>query len=182
MTKARYTQAADYLTDSANDWTAERMALFLTTLAQTGMVSAACEAVEMSSASAYSLRHSLRGRAFALGWKAALLLARDVLEDQLLNGPGTESVTTRLAHATHRRALNRGLSLAVLNRLDQRAIDLRDGEMALVRSVAGNFEDFIELILSGGSDAALAQFLIAHPDPLAAQVAAMRPRGKEAIG
>lgn len=178
MTKIRYTQVSDYLTGTPgkDDWTAERMALFLTTLAQTGLVSAACEAVGMSEASAYTLRRSRRGLVFSLGWKAAHLLARDVLEDKLLNPSKVATVTRREGNVTYTRRFDKKLAMAVLNRLEQQAVNLRDKEIALARSIAGSFAEYVEMIASGGGEAALAEFLSAHPDPLAAQVAALRPQ------
>lgn len=174
MTKARYTRAADYLADSANDWTPERMALFLTTLKQTGLSSAACEAVGMSLDSAFAFRRSRRGLAFSLGWKAATLLTRDILEDKLLNPPKVATVTRREGNVTYTRKFDKKLAMAMLNRLEQQAVNLRDKEIALARSIVGNFAEYVEMIASGGGEAALAEFLSAHPDPLAAQVAALK--------
>jgi hypothetical protein len=168
--------AAEYRTDAPREdgWTFERQATFLIALAETGLVSAACKIAEMSPASAYALRREARGVAFHLGWQAAHLLARDRLEDVLLEAAisGVESVTTRIEKTTHRRVLNGNLSMAVLNRLDARAAALDDRAMAVARSIGSAFEDFIVLVLSGGGAEAIAAFLAEHPDPLAAQVAA----------
>ena len=168
--------AADYRTDGprVDGWTPERQAAFLMALAQTGLVSRACDVAEMSASSAYALRREPRGRAFHLGWQAAHLIARDRLEDVLLEAAisGVESVTTRVEKTTHRRVLNGGLSMAMLNRLDQRLAALDDVSVAAARSVASAFEAFICLVLDdGGLDdggaGAVAAFLEANPDPLA---------------
>jgi hypothetical protein len=177
MTKAQNcTPAADYRTDAPREdgWTFERQATFLMALAETGLVSAACKIAEMSPASAYSLRREARGVAFHLGWQAAHLLARDRLEDILLEAAitGVESVTTRIEKTTLRQVLNGNLSMAVLNRLDRRAASLDDRAMAAARSISAAFEEFITLVLTGGGSDAIAAFLAEHPDPLAAQVAA----------
>ncbi len=174
--------AADYRTDAArvDGWTPERQAAFLMALAQTGLVSRACAVAEMSASSAYALRREPRGRAFHLGWQAAHLIARDRLEDVLLEAAivGVESVSTRCDGVTRRRTLNGGLSMAMLNRLDQRLAALDDVELAAARSVASAFEAFIGLVLDdvlddGGREdggvGAIAAFLEAHPDPLARQ-------------
>jgi hypothetical protein len=170
--------AADYRTDAprVDGWTPQRQAAFLMTLAQTGLVSHACEVAEMSASSAYALRREPRGRVFHLGWQAAHLIARDRLEDVLLEAAisGVESVTTRIEKVTHRRVLNGGLSMRVLNRLDQRLAALDDESVAAARSVASAFEAFICLVLESGvlegSGAdAVAAFLEANPDPLARQ-------------
>jgi hypothetical protein len=179
MTKAATCKpAADYRTDAprVDGWTPERQAAFLMTLAQTGLVSRACDVAEMSASSAYALRREPRGRAFHLGWQAAHLIARDRLEDVLLEAAisGVESVTTRVETTTHRRVLNGGLSMQVLNRLDQRLAALDDVGLAAARSVASAFEAFICLVLedSGlddGGVGVVAAFIAANPDPLGGQ-------------
>ena len=165
--------AADYRTDAprVDGWTPERQAAFLMALAQTGLVSHACEVAEMSASSAYALRREPRGRVFHLGWQAAHLIARDRLEDVLLEAAisGVESVTTRVEKTTHRRVLNGGLSMAMLNRLDQRLAALDDVGLAAARCVASAFEAFICLVLESGDADAVAAFLEAHPDPLGGQ-------------
>jgi hypothetical protein len=172
--------AADYRTDAprVDGWTYERQATFLMTLSETGLVSQACKFAEMSVASAYALRREPRGRAFALGWQAAHLLARDRLEDVLLEAAitGVESVSTHVDGVTHRRSLNGNLSMAVLGRLDKRAAALDDRAMAVARGIGAAFEDFITLVLDGGKADAIAAFLKAHPDPLEAQVEAAAAR------
>jgi hypothetical protein len=172
--------AADYRTDAprVDGWTYERQATFLMTLSESGLVSQACAFAEMSVASAYALRREPRGRAFALGWQAAHLLARDRLEDVLLEAAitGVESVSTRADGVTHRRSLNGNLSMAVLARLDKRAAALDDRAVAVARSIGAAFEDFITLVLDGGKADAIAAFLKAHPDPLEAQVEHSRQR------
>ena len=176
MTNTRCTPAVEYRTDAprVDGWTYERQATFLMALAETGLVSSACKIAEMSPASAYALRREERGAAFHLGWQAAHLLARDRLEDILLEAAitGVESITTRVEKTTHRYVLNGNLSMAVLNRLDRRAASLDDRAMAAARSISAAFEDYIGLVLAGGGNAEIAAFLAEHPDPLGAQVAA----------
>jgi hypothetical protein len=180
MSPTPCTPAADYRTDAprVDGWTYERQATFLMALSETGLVSAACKTAEMSVASAYALRREPRGRGFALGWQAAHLLARDRLEDVLLEAAitGVASVTERAEGISVRRTLNANLSMAVLNRLDKRAAALDDRAMAVARSIGAAFEDFIALILDGGNEGAIAAFLETHPDPLGAQVAATAAR------
>jgi hypothetical protein len=178
MTKATPCKpAADYRTDATrvDGWTPERQAAFLMALAQSGLVSQACKVAEMSASSAYALRREPRGRAFHLGWQAAHLIARDRLEDVLLEAAisGAESVSTRIETTTHRRVLNGGLSMAMLKRLDERVAVTDDTGLAAARSIASAFEDFICLVLDDSGDddgvAAIAAFLEAHPDPLGCQ-------------
>jgi hypothetical protein len=180
MSTAPCKPAADYRTDAprVDGWSYERQATFLMTLSETGLVSQACKFAEMSVASAYSLRREPRGRAFALGWQAAHLLARDRLEDVLLEAAitGVESVSTRVDGVTRRRCLNSNLSMAVLKRLDSRAAALDDRAVGVARSIGAAFEDFITLVLGGCDDAAIDAFLEANPDPLAPQVEAAAAR------
>jgi hypothetical protein len=174
--KAPCKPAAAYRTDAPREdgWTFERQAAFLMALSETGLVSAACKVAEMSPASAYALRREARGLAFHLGWQAAHLLARDRLEDVLLEAAigGVESLTTRVETTTLRTVLNGNLSMAVLNRLDRRAAALDDRAMAVARSIGAAFEEFMTLVLDGGGSDAIVAFLAEHPDPLAEQVAA----------
>jgi hypothetical protein len=170
--------AAAYRSDAprADGWTYERQAAFLMTLAHSGLVSQACAAVDMSVASAYMLRSEPRGAAFQLGWQAAHLMARDRLEDVLLEAAiaGVESISTHADGVTRRRSLNSNLSMAVLGRLDRRAAALDDDAIAAARSIAAAFEDYIALILVGGSADDVTAFLAVHPDPLSRQVTAAR--------
>jgi hypothetical protein len=169
------TPAADYRTGAprADGWAPERQATFLIALAESGLVSSACKVAKMSVTSAYMLRRGPRGMAFALGWKAAHLLARDRLEDVLLEAAvdGVESVSARTEGVTRRRALSPGLSMAVLNRLDRVQASLDDSAAAVSRAIGASFDDFIALVLAGGSAPRISAFLKRHADPLAAQVA-----------
>jgi hypothetical protein len=180
MSPTPCTPAADYRTDAprVDGWTYARQAAFLMALSETGLVSAACQTAEMSVASAYALRREARGRGFALGWQAAHLLARDRLEDVLLEAAitGVATVTERVEGTSVRRSLNGNLSMAVLNRLDKHVAALDDPAMAVARSIGAAFEDFIALILDGGDARSIAAFLEAHPDPLEPQVAAAAAR------
>lgn len=62
-------------------WTEEKMRRFIEVLADTGQVSLACKAVGMSRESAYRLRRSPHGAAFARAWDAARHHAGSFLED-----------------------------------------------------------------------------------------------------
>jgi hypothetical protein len=176
MSPTPCTPAADYRTDAprVDGWTYQRQAAFLMALSETGLVSAACDVAEMSVSSAYALRREARGRGFALGWQAAHLLARDRLEDVLLEAAitGVATVTERVEGTSIRRSLSGNLSMAVLNRLDKRTAALDDPAMAVARSIGAAFEAFLIVILEGGTDAAIDAFLAAHPDPLGPQVTA----------
>ena len=62
-------------TRNAKGWTAERQRLFLKTLAESGCVSEACGAVNLSASSTYRLRHKPGAESFAMGWVHAETLA-----------------------------------------------------------------------------------------------------------
>ena len=56
-------------------WTADRQRLFIQTLADTGCVSDACDAVNISPRSAYALRRRPGAEAFDRAWDHALVIA-----------------------------------------------------------------------------------------------------------
>lgn len=58
-----------------NGWTAERQRTFLAALADTGCVSVAAEAADITPRSCYRLRRHPKGAAFAKAWDDALLVA-----------------------------------------------------------------------------------------------------------
>lgn len=88
-------------------WTEEKQRRFIETLADTGLVNVAASAVGMSRASAYQLRRSPHGAAFARAWDAARQHAGGLIEDiaferaiegteqEVLNSDG-EVIATRL--------------------------------------------------------------------------------------
>lgn len=131
-------------------WTPARQRDFLTALARGFAVARAAAMVGMSRQSAYALRTSARGAAFALGWDAALLRARDVLADTLMerafNGV-RETVTTDDGRTTIRRRHDNRLALQMLARLDRRAdAACTDAGAAAARLAAADFEQYLDLI------------------------------------
>lgn len=66
-------------------WTPERQRQFCEALAECGNVERAAAAVGMSRETAYRLRRRTGGRAFALAWDAALLLARQRMIDDVID-------------------------------------------------------------------------------------------------
>ena len=64
----------------ADGWSPEVQARFVEALADTGLVSAACAAVDMSEQSAYRLRRAPGAEGFARAWDAALDAAADHLQ------------------------------------------------------------------------------------------------------
>jgi hypothetical protein len=133
-------------------WTGAKRKLFLDVLADTGVVTDACRATGMSRRSAYALRNSARGRAFRLGWDAALLhsaasVADDVADRVYRNG---ELVAER-----HR--YDNRLTMSVLTRLDRQIAEMRADQAAAARLVADEWEQYTALVAAGeGADAFLA--------------------------
>lgn len=145
-------------------WTPEKERIFFRTLASTGVVADACRACGMSRDAAYNRRNSASGRAFALAWEAAHVLARPAMADDV-QSRARHGVIDKIYRngelvAERHRHDNR-LAMAVLTRLDRLTESL--GERApAVQAVALDFDAFLDL-LPGGNEAADA-FLQARVD------------------
>lgn len=103
-------------------WDAPKMASFIGTLAETGVVTYACRACDMSAKSAYALRH--RDPLFASAWEAALSMARERLADELLARSlkgSAEQLLKDGAIVAERHHFDNKLAFAILRRLDRRA-------------------------------------------------------------
>lgn len=137
--------ALERLADPAlrhDGWTAFARRAFLQSVVQCGRVKAACERAGLSKQSAYALR--ARDPLFAAGWDAACELARIRLAEKLY------------AQATNPRSDNR-LSMAVLNRLDQRC-DRAVNAGSLHLHALGQWEEFLTAVCNddrGGAQAIL---------------------------
>lgn len=132
-------------------WSPARQRRFLETLASTGVVRLACEAVRITPRAAYTLRIRRDGAAFRLGWDAAILIARARLADDLLARAITGCTDTirhdedRLETTRHRH--DNRLAMAMLSRLDRMADSPPEGsDAALARVVAQDFVAFLDLI------------------------------------
>jgi hypothetical protein len=164
----------------AYHWTGANQRCFLETLAQTGVVSLAAKAVAMSAQAAYDFRMRAGGRVFALGWLAAILLARDRLVDDLLErafmGQEEEMIRDPDNNRLVRKRIDNRLGMGMLARLDRmaeaapRAIagsaagsaagalaGRGDAFTQSARLVAGDFERYLDLVEreGGGSEAGL---------------------------
>ena len=132
-------------------WSPQRQRLFVETLAATGIVRAACEAVQISERAAYALRLRRDGTAFRLGWDAAILIARARLADTLLARAieGQEEVITRDEDGTEmrRHRHDNRLAMSMLSRLDRMADSPAEGsDAALARIVAQDFTAYCDLL------------------------------------
>ena len=134
-------------------WTGERMATFLETLADTGIISEACRAAGMHRSGAYALRH--RNRVFDAAWTAAEALARPQVADGLLE----RSITGTVKHyyrdgvlVGERRHYESWLGFAVLKRLDRQAEQDR-ADQNLSARIAGGWAETLDALREGGTEA-----------------------------
>ncbi|MDX3885722.1 MAG: hypothetical protein QHC65_14975 [Sphingomonas sp.] len=105
-------------------WTPERQRAFLEAVAEGHTVEAACRIVGLSVASAYAFRRRANGAAFALGWQAAALQAREKLADILLSRAidgQVETVTRANGDVIERHRFDNRLATAMLTRMDRLA-------------------------------------------------------------
>ena len=147
-------------------WTPEKQKRFLIALARGHNVTKACAIVGMARSTAYALRDSARGAAFALGWKAAQLRSRDCLADELMdrafNGV-RESVTGDDGRITTRHRYDNQLAWKMLNRLDKRAdAACTDTDAAAVRLAAADFEQYLDLVEQSAAPGRAGLFLAAR--------------------
>ncbi len=135
-------------------WTPDRQRAFLSAIADGETVERACRLVGLSAASAYALRQRAAGAGFALGWRAANLLARDRVADQLmaraLDGQ-VETVTRPDGSTISRHRYDNRTALTLLARLD-RMVEQAPADPAAAASshaarlVAQDFEAFLDTI------------------------------------
>jgi hypothetical protein len=103
-------------------WTGEAMAKFLETLAETGIVTDACDVACKSRQTAYALRR--RDPLFAQAWELALGNARDRLADTLLARSlegNVEQIVKDGEIVAEKHFIDNRLGLAILKRLDRLA-------------------------------------------------------------
>ena len=163
----------EVLVDIRNDyrWTAPCQRAFLEELAATGSVMRACQQVGKTARGAYGLRHRREGAAFRLGWDAAVLVARCVVQDTLMDRAlnGYEEVSAKDPDGTTRRGkFDNRLGQSLLTRLDRMAeTQPAVGSMAAqVQLVSQDWESFLELVAAGGTGAAAALFCAARSPEL----------------
>lgn len=145
-------------------WTPGRQATFLALIAEGATVAHAAKIIGVSERTAYSFRRRVSGELFDIGWRAANLLARDKLHDELyeraLNGQtfhDTRDDGERVVSVTRQRFDNR-LALAVMTRLDRLA-DEPSPDMEAARLVAANFDQYIARITADLEPAGVFEYL-----------------------
>jgi hypothetical protein len=156
--------AADGRAVRHDGWTPERITLFLTRLADCGVVSDAARAAGMSKRSAYAFRRRPEGRGFDMAWDAALQLGRKRLSDELmsraLNGCVEIIVRDGEVWGERHRFDNRH-AMAMLTKLEEKR-HARDFETVEARRVSGNFDAFVEIVSAGGEG--IDDFLLARAE------------------
>ena len=137
-------------------WTPDRIRRFLDTLAETGVVTDAARAAEMSVQSAYVFRNSARGRAFDVAWHSAQLRGRQSLADDLVSRARyghVERLTRDGVVVAERHRYDNRLAMAVLTRLDALAASSAQSHEA-ARIASEEFEAFVDAVCEGPSAAA----------------------------
>ncbi len=141
-------------------WTPALERAFVEALADTGSVTEACKAVSMSRRAAYDQKRCGGGLAFRIGWDAAVLLARDVVADELLDralaGQWTETIKEPETGKTRRFAQDRNLGLALLTRLDRMCHSQADeGTFHMAAQIVSqDFEAFLDLMVGDAENSA----------------------------
>lgn len=143
-------------------WSAANQRRFLEAIAEGHGVEAACRCVGLSTASAYAFRRSAKGAAFALGWRAASLVAREALAETLLVRALEGQVDTYIradgSEVTRHRHDNR-LAMALLARLDRQVEAAPDADVKAARLVAQEFDAYLDLVTRDEGPARAGLFL-----------------------
>lgn len=143
-------------------WTPANQRRFLELVAEGNTARFAAYCVGLTTQSAYALRRTARGAAFALGWRAAELLAREGIADELLERAirgQTERITRADGSEVTRLRYDNRLAMSLLTRLDRRVEDATDGDTAAARTVAGEFDAYLDLIEKDGGPARAGLFV-----------------------
>ncbi|GAA0727730.1 hypothetical protein [Sphingomonas japonica] len=147
-------------------WTPARQRLFLEAIAEGHSVTSACALVGMAPSSAYALRRRAAGAGFALGWRAANLIARDKVADTLLARAiegQVETLTRPDGESYTRHRYDNRLASTMLARLDRFAdVDAGESTHHAARLVAAEFDGFLDLIERDQGPARTGMFLAAR--------------------
>jgi hypothetical protein len=144
--------AAGHVSRRRDGWSAANQRAFLEALAEGHGVDAASRRVGLSAASAYAFRRTAKGAAFALGWRAACVVARDCVAETLLVRAleGTVDTIVRGETVITRHRYDNRLALSLLARLDRQAETATDCDAKAARLVAQEFDAYLDLV---GQDA-----------------------------
>ena len=149
-------------------WTPANQRRFLELVAEGNTARYAAYCIGLSAQSAYAFRRTARGQAFDLGWRAASLLARDGIADELLERAirgQTETVTRDNGSEITRLRYDNRLAMSLLSRLDRQVETASDADTAAARLVAGAFDAYLDLVEKDGGPARAGLFLARRSPP-----------------
>lgn len=130
-------------------WSAANQRLFLEAVAEGYGVEVATGRVGLSAASAYAFRRTAKGAAFALGWRAANLVARESIAETLLVRALEGQVDTCIradGSTVTRHRHDNGLAMRLLARLDRQVEAAADADSRAARLVAQEFDAYLGLV------------------------------------
>ncbi len=139
----------------SNGWTVERQRMFCEGLAECGYVEKAAALVGMTRQGAYAFKLSTAGRAFALAWDAALLLARQRMIDdayELAFEGSVERIYRDGKLVQEKRKRDPKMLLATIERLGTKAA-LGSAPVQAVAQEFGAFLDAMEAEANGARGA-----------------------------
>lgn len=146
----------------ADGWSAATQRIFLEAIAEGHGVAVSCMRVGLSVTSAYAFRRTAKGAAFALGWRAASLVARETIAETLLvralDGQTETCCRADGSTVTRHRHDNR-LAMSLLSRLDRQMESAPDADVKAARVVAQEFHAFLDLVEEDGGPARAGLFL-----------------------
>lgn len=142
-------------------WSAAAQRSFLEAIAEGHGVEVACARVGLSAASAYAYRRTAKGAAFALGWRAATLVARDAIAEPLLVRAlqGQVDTVVRGETVVTRHRHDNRLAMSLLARLDRQVEAAPDPDVKAARLVAQEFDAFLDLVARDEGPARAGLFL-----------------------
>jgi hypothetical protein len=147
----------------SDGWTPDKKRIFLSRLAECGVVKEACFAAGMSARAAYNLRD--RDPLFDAGWQAACVMARPRLADEAfsrsMNGV-VERIYKDGVIVAERHRYDNKLTMAVLGRLDAR-IDRDQERGAPHLALVGRWDEYLAALGEDRREDGLA--LLAPPAP-----------------
>ena len=158
-------------------WSAANQRAFLEALAEGHGVDAASRRVGLSAASAYAFRRTAKGATFALGWRAAAIVAREAIAETLLVRAleGTVDTIVRGETVVTRHKYDSRLALALLARLDRQVESAPDPDAKAARLVAQEFDAFLDLVGRGEGAARAGLFLASRTEDLGDGAGALQP-------
>lgn len=154
---------------STKVWTPVRQAHFLAMIAEGTTVAEAARSVGVAERTAYSFRRRAAGSTFDIGWRAANLLARDKLHDELyrrcfkgqklklktvIDAPdGQRTIVSR------RRMVDNRLGLAMLTRLDRLAEDSNAPGAYPAQLIAMDYDAYLARVATNAGGAEIERLL-----------------------